>query len=277
MEDVLFLAQYLLACKSMLYIDVLVCNYLVQRVSNSHVMSSRFIKNRGEDYQLLKEMYEAAGCPECFDNECRFDADLYVNLIFLSEDVFLSERMTLLKAWTPIVRYTLERPLYIRDKMERRFFEMIAAEKYEDALLCGDFSANAKRLDEERLHEFSAREFRDRHIAAQQQLIDSRTERNAQLAKQNDGQQVCIEALRAENEGLIHQETQLSLNIEQQAAEIVKLKRNVEQLSADAVSVTHQNEELRQQTGALQQNLDAIHRSRVFKMAAKLSKNLRDI
>lgn len=116
MEDVLFLAQYLMLARSMIFLDVLVYNFTVRAGSISHSYTERYLAGRAADMMRLYEIYAGAGQPACFDAECRGDAAHYLSLIFTSRQIpDEAARLRLLQAWQPMARLALTRGLVDSD------------------------------------------------------------------------------------------------------------------------------------------------------------------
>ena len=127
MEDVLFLARYLMACQTMVFCNVPVYNYTVSPDSLSHLCDTRYLQHRAEDIEELRRIYTEAGHPDCFDRQCPADADHYVSLIFTSDRIAdPADRLALLAAWRPLVRYTLAHDLYVESEAERALFAQLA-------------------------------------------------------------------------------------------------------------------------------------------------------
>lgn len=135
MEDVLFLAQYLMSSQTMVFLNQVVYQFTVRTNSLSHSHTAAFLAGRASDTLLLYKIYDAAGYPECFDSECRFDADHYLSLIFTSDRIAdVSTRRRLLEAWVPVVRLCLSRNLYVADAKERDLFEATVRGEYDQVL-----------------------------------------------------------------------------------------------------------------------------------------------
>lgn len=131
MEDVLFLAQYLMRCKTMVFLNHLVYRFTVRSGSLSHSHTASFLAGRAADFLLLYQIYADSGHPTCFDEECRYDADHYLSLIFTSNRISdAAARRHLLEAWAPVVRLSLARDLFVADAQERQLFQALVAGDY---------------------------------------------------------------------------------------------------------------------------------------------------
>ncbi|MDD4850655.1 MAG: glycosyltransferase family 2 protein [Gemmiger sp.] len=145
MEDVLFLAAYLLHAKKMVFLNHHIYDFTVRSTSLSHSHNERFLAERARDYALLWQLYADAGQPACFDEECRAIADHYLALIFTSGAIQTTPtRLKLLAAWQPLVELTLTRGLYLADDTERALFEDIRQGRYET--VCTEFPLYLLRL-----------------------------------------------------------------------------------------------------------------------------------
>lgn len=131
MEDVLFLAQYLMHCQTMVFLNHLVYRFTVRSGSLSHSHTASFLAGRAADFLLLYQIYADSGHPACFDQECRYDADHYLSLIFTSNRISDSAtRRHLLETWAPVVRLSLTRGLFVADEQERKLFEALVQGDY---------------------------------------------------------------------------------------------------------------------------------------------------
>lgn len=127
MEDVLFLAGFLLRCRSMVFVRTLVYQFTVRHNSLSHTLSEQFFVSRASGHQQLFALYEAAGHPECFDLECPNTAHWYVDRIFSGAQLDDAARLRALQAWQPLVRLSLQRGLSMGDEAMQEVFTWLAA------------------------------------------------------------------------------------------------------------------------------------------------------
>lgn len=128
MEDVLFLAQYIMSCHSMVFLNQDVYHYTVHQASLSRTYTEPFLAGRATGTLLLYQIYENAGHPDCFDSECRYDAEFYLSLVFTSPHIRGYEmRKQLLEKFQPLVRLSLLRKLFVADEEEQRLFEVLTA------------------------------------------------------------------------------------------------------------------------------------------------------
>ncbi len=263
-EDIVFLAQYMLLCKKLVYINVLIYNCNARMESLSRSLTSKYMIDRAQAYSKILEIYTQAGKTDFFNTHYSNLAIINLRCIFESESINThNEYKLVLSAWTAIVRYILNNCLRQEDEAFRELFASWADEDYDTVINTANEALMRDEICSQKQH-IDSLIARNAQLAAQnegqQQLIESLTQRNAQLAAQNDGQQASIESLRTENDKL--------------SEKFCKAVENDEQMNADAVCLRYQHEELLLHAGALQKNLDDIHRSRLFKLAAKLSKNL---
>lgn len=131
MEDVLFLAQYIMSCRSMVFLNQVVYLYTVHQNSLSRTYTPSFLAGRASGTLLLYKIYEEAGHPDCFDAECRYDAEFYLSLVFTSPHIRERDvQKQLLEQFQPLVRLSLLRKLFVADGEEQRLFELLIAGNY---------------------------------------------------------------------------------------------------------------------------------------------------
>lgn len=238
-EDIVFLAQYMLLCKKLVYINTLIYNCNTRTDSLSRSLTSKYLIDRAQCYAKLLEVYTNAGMLEFFDTYYAIIAVHNLRNIFTSDKINAREQyIQTLDAWSDIIKYIVEKNLSVVDDVHRDIFTDWANKNY-DAVIK---AANPVIFIDDKAEEF-AKSMRD--VSA----------RCAQLAEQNDGQQRLIDSLNARNAQLAEQ------NDGQQKA------------------IVHLNAILAERTSQmdkLSDKLDAIRRDSAFKMAAKLSKNLRE-
>lgn len=135
-EDTVFFVRYLLACKSLYYIDKLIYNFRVRDASVSHTMSAKYLHGRKICYDYLFDLYKAY--PDCLRFVMNGAAAHFLEYICNDGDFTSAERLALMPDWQRVAAYTVSQPeIMPPEPPQKRMVTLVAQGKYESAFEVG--------------------------------------------------------------------------------------------------------------------------------------------
>ncbi|NCC08303.1 MAG: glycosyltransferase family 2 protein [Clostridia bacterium] len=135
-EDTLFLLEYMLCIRKLVYIDVLVNNYRAGDTV-SRTIDEKALETISKSYLYIKDLLVGANQNACFNREAYTIAANFIPQIFSSDKIDPSQQREILQKWHWLVSYTLENDLAIYTGLQRAMFVLIADKHFDDAVELG--------------------------------------------------------------------------------------------------------------------------------------------